>query len=178
MVQIEFGRRGDGNRGFALIEVLVATVILGVALVTVAQLVPVSMRLNAANRRDSTALVMAQRELDQMIGQPLSAASFTNAEGVSCNLGNPASPNTVVGNPVVVVKNRPTINFGATAVAGYNFNYTDPNDASGTSYEVRWAVITIASGGNAYAKRFIVGARRRGGNGPFLPVTLDTLVQK
>jgi hypothetical protein len=149
-----------------------------VALVSVAQMVPVAMRLNANNRRDSTALVIAQRELNQMIGQPLSATTFTNAQGITCNLGNPASPNTVVGNPVVVVNNRPTINFGAAAVAGYNFNYTDANDASGTSYEVRWAVITSASGGTVFAKRFIVGARRRGGNGPLLPVTIDTLVQK
>jgi prepilin-type N-terminal cleavage/methylation domain-containing protein len=173
MVKIKFGRRANGQRGFSLIEVLIAIIILNVALVSVAQMVPIAMRLDAVNRRDSTALVIAQRELNQMIGQPLSATSFTNARGATCSLGDPASPNTVVGNPVVMVNNRPTINFAATAVAGYNFFYTDPNDATAAPYEVRWAVITVASGGNAFGKRFIVG-----GNGPLLPVTIDTLVQK
>jgi len=170
--------------GFTMIEMLIATVVMVIGLVGVAQLVPLSIRLNGANRNDSTALVFAQRELDQMLVQPLSSATFSDPQGVLCplatlcNLGNAANPRVPVGSPVVMLNNRPMIDFTAAAVAGYSFNYTDPNDPFGLSYEVRWAVITYANAGNATGKRFIVGVRRRGGNAPFLPVTLDTMVEK
>jgi len=39
------------------------------------------------------------------------------------------------------------------------------------SYDVRWAVITYATGGIASGQAFIVGVRRRGAMFPFLPVT-------
>ncbi len=57
--------------GFTMIEMLIATVVFVVGLVAVAQLVPLSIRLNGANRNDSTALVFAQRELDEMVDQPI-----------------------------------------------------------------------------------------------------------
>ena len=168
-----------------MIEMLIATVIMVFGLVGVAQLVPLSIRLNSSNRNDSTALVFAQRELDAMIDQPISATTFSDPQGVLCptggvcNLGDPAQPKVPIGSPVVMSSdNRPIIDFGQAQVANYSFNYTDPNDPFGLSYDVRWAVITYATGGNAGGKRFIVGVRRRGGNGPFLPVTLETMVEK
>jgi Tfp pilus assembly protein PilV len=168
-----------------MIEMLIATVVMVVGLVGVAQLVPLSISLNSSNRNDSTALVFAQRELDAMVDQPISAPNFSDPQGVLCapvgyvcNLGNAATPKVPVGSPVVMLNNRPVIDFTQAQVAGYSFNYTDPNDPFGLSYDVRWAVITYATGGNAGGKRFIVGVRRRGGNGPFLPVTLDTMVEK
>jgi prepilin-type N-terminal cleavage/methylation domain-containing protein len=173
------------QRGFTMIEMLIATVVMVVGLVGVAQLVPLSIRLNGVNRNDSTALVFAQRELDEMIDQPISATTFSDPQGVLCpnssicNLGDPTQPKVPIGSPVVMSSdNRPIIDFGQAQVANYSFNYTDPNDPFGLSYDVRWAVITYATGGNAGGKRFIVGVRRRGGNGPFLPVTLDTMVEK
>jgi prepilin-type N-terminal cleavage/methylation domain-containing protein len=171
--------------GFTMIEMLIATVVMVVGLVGVAQLVPLSISLNSSNRNDSTALVFAQRELDAMVDQPISAPNFSDPQGVLCapvgyvcNLGNAATPKVPVGSPVVMLNNRPVIDFTQAQVANYSFNYTDPNDPFGLSYDVRWAVITYATGGNAGGKRFIVGVRRRGGNGPFLPVTLDTMVEK
>lgn len=172
--------------GFTMIEMLIATVVFVVGLVAVAQLVPLSIRLNGSNRHDSTALVFAQRELVAMVGQPITAASFQDPLGVFCapagavcNLGNVATPKVPVGSPVVMLNNSvPMIDFTAAAVANYSFNYTDPNDPFGMSYDVRWAVITYANGANPTGKRFIVGVRRRGGNAPFLPVTLDTMVEQ
>jgi prepilin-type N-terminal cleavage/methylation domain-containing protein len=171
--------------GFTMIEMLIATVVFVVGLVAVAQLVPLSIRLNGTNRHDSTALVFAQRELVAMVGQPITAPSFQDPLGVLCapaltvcNLGNAATPKVPVGSPVVMLNNRPMIDFTAAAVANYSFNYTDPNDPFGMSYDVRWAVITYSNGGNPTGKRFIVGVRRLGGNAPLLPVTLDTMVEK
>src|ERR1700730_498877 len=97
MMQTQFLKYSRKQHGFTLIEVLVATVLLLVGIVAVAQLVPASLNANNGNRSDSTALVFAQRDLAQMLSQPLSSSSFTDATGNSCNLGNPAAPNTVVG---------------------------------------------------------------------------------
>jgi hypothetical protein len=116
--------------------------------------------------------------MQQMTGQQLSASSFVDAQGFTCNLGDPTAPNTVVGSPVAVINNQPAIDFGAAQVSGYSFNYADPNDPSGTQYDVRWAVITTTNGSAVIAKRFILGARRLGGNSPFQPITLDSMVEK
>jgi Tfp pilus assembly protein PilV len=172
-----------GDHGFTLIEALLATVVMMVGLVAVAQLVPISLTINSTNRGGSTALVIEQRILEQMLDQPLTAASCTapacpDAQATTWNLGNSAAPRTVVGSPVTVVNNNPAIDFSAGQIPGYSFTYTDPNDPYGASYDVRWAVITYVKGSQITGKRFLLGARQTGGNGFFLPLTLDTTVEK
>ena len=177
-------KRQFKQSGFTMIEMMIATLVIVVGLVGVAQLIPLSIRLNGANRNDSTALVFAQRELYEMADQPIAATTFSDPQGVlcpvaaNCSLGDPANPKVPVGSPIVMVNGRPVIDFAQAQVANYSFNYVDPNDPFGLSYDVRWTVITYATGGNATGKRFVVGVRRRGGNVPFLPVTLDTMVEK
>jgi prepilin-type N-terminal cleavage/methylation domain-containing protein len=172
-----------GERGFTLVEMLMATVIVLVGLVAVAQLVPASVMINANNRNDGTALVFAQRQLEAMRAQPLTATTFTDVQGTgqTCQLGDPMQPGTVVGSPVVLSPaNLPTIDFTATPVAGYSFTYTDPNDPFGASYDVRWAVVTTLNAQNnvVTGKRIILGVFRRGMQAPTLPITLDTMVEK
>src|SRR5947209_20624834 len=94
------------QEGFSILEMLLATVILLVGLVAIAQLVPASILLNYRNRMDSSALVFAQRQLDQMLDQPLTSNSFVDPLGNIYQLGNPASPNVVQGNNVVSVNNQ------------------------------------------------------------------------
>jgi len=172
------------QNGFTMIEMLIATLIMLVGIVAMAQLVPLAIRLNAGNRDDSTALVVAQRELDEMLDQPITATTFSDPQGMlcpttsTCNLGNTATPKVPVGSPVVMLYNQPMIDFTQAKVANYNFSYTDPNDPFAMTYDIRWAVITYANGANPTGKRFIVGVRRIGGNAPFLPLTLDTMVEK
>jgi type II secretory pathway pseudopilin PulG len=167
------------QEGFSILEMLLATVILLVGLVAVAQLVPATILLNYRNRTDSSALVFAQRELDQMLAQPInpttSPPSFTDAEGNLCYLGDPAQPNKLVGTNVLSgLNNVPIIDFGSS-VSNYNFTYQDPTDPSGVTYDVRWAVIITGNGKTASSKRFILGIRQVGGNGYFRPITLDTM---
>lgn len=179
-------RRTKRNQvGFTLMEVLVASIVLLIGIVAVAQLVPVSVGLNASNRRDTTSLVIAQRELDALMSQPVTNATFTDRQGLTCavgavcNLGVAAAAPACTGNcPPVMFGPRPFINYNAAAVAGYNLIYTDPDDPSGGSFDIRWAVITFANGGTPYGKRFIVGVRRIGGNGSLFPVALDSMVEK
>lgn len=158
---------------------LLATVMLLVGLVAVAQLVPATILLNFRNRMDSSALVFAQRELDQMVAQPLTLTSFVDGIGNPCQLGNPSPPNTPQGNSVTVaLTNQAVIDFSQSPAGGYSFTYQDPTDPSGPIYDVRWAVIVTGNGTNPASKRFILGVRQIGGNGFFLPITLDTMVTR
>jgi type II secretory pathway pseudopilin PulG len=180
-MQRPFTKSRSSQGGFSILEMLLATVILLVGLVAVAQLVPATILLNYRNRTDSSALVFAQRELDQMLAQPLnpttSPPSFTDAEGNLCYLGDPTQPNKLVGTNVLSLNNAAIIDFGSN-VPNYNFTYQDPTDPSGTTYDVRWAVIITGNGSRANSKRFILGIRQVGGNGYFQPITLDTMVGK
>ncbi|MGB8660046.1 MAG: prepilin-type N-terminal cleavage/methylation domain-containing protein [Candidatus Acidiferrum sp.] len=175
-------RKRNCQLGFTFVEVLMAIVILLVGIVAVAQLVPASISSNSTNRNDSSALVFAQREMDQFLRQPLNMSlippAFIDAEGFSCNLGDPTQPNVVVGSPVATFYNQLVIDFTQSTVPGYSFIYQDPNDPAGINYDVRWAVITVTNNGMVSSKRFIMGARREGGNGIYRPVTIDTILEK
>jgi prepilin-type N-terminal cleavage/methylation domain-containing protein len=176
-------RAWRNERGFTLTEVLIAIVILLVGIVAVAQLVPASIGSNSANRNDSSALVFAQRQMDQFLSQPLINTSYVetiDSQTFTCYLGDPTQPsNAVVGSPVTVFYNQLIINFAASPVTNYNFTYQDPNDPFGLVYDVRWAVITTKNAnGMVTAKRFILGTRKKGGNGVYKPVTLDTILEK
>lgn len=177
-------RRAVGRRvrGFSLVEMLIATLILLVGLVGIAQLVPASILINQKGRLDSTSLVFAQRELDQMLSQPLTAPSFLEANGAlcatACSLGDPTQPGIAVGSPIIFVYNRPLIDFSASPVDNYSFSYTDPNDPFGITYDVRWAVVTTMNGTSIVSKRFFVGVRQLGGSNFVPAVTLDAMVGK
>ena len=175
-----FTIRRRSEAGFSLLEMMLATVILLVGFVAIAQLVPATILLNFRNRTDSSALVFAQRELDQFLDQPLFLTSFTDAIGNTCALGNATPVNTVQGSSLAVVNNQVVIDFTRTLVPNYSFAipYQDPSDPSGTAYDVRWAVIVTGNGSTVSSKRFILGIRQQGGNGYFQPITLDTTVEK
>ena len=82
-----------------MLELAVATLILMVGIVGVVQLVPASQTSNLNNRVDTTAMVFAQREMDQMINQPLTSATFTDSDGRVINLGSQTVTNTLFGQP-------------------------------------------------------------------------------
>jgi prepilin-type N-terminal cleavage/methylation domain-containing protein len=179
-------RSSPSQSGFTLVELMMATLVLLFGIVAVAQLVPLAVSLNSSSRQDSTALVIAQRVLGQMLDVPLtattcnavSAPACPDAQAAAWSLGDPTNPGQLVGSAVNLTLNPPLMDFTVAPQTGYNFNYVDPNDPSQLTYDVRWAVVTLVnSGGAVTGKRFVVGVRRVGGR-PILPVTLDTLVQK
>jgi type II secretory pathway pseudopilin PulG len=182
-MQSLFTKVRDGQEGFSILEMMLATVILLVGLVAIAQLVPASILMNYRNRTDSSALVFAQRQLDQMVDQPMNVNFFTDALGNICQLGDPTNPNSVQGSTVTTLNNQTLIVFSSpnpspAPTNGYGFTYQDPNDPSGATYDVRWAVVITGNGSTPSSKRFILGVRQVGGNGYFQPITLDTMVGK
>src|ERR1700745_118923 len=96
-----------------------------VVIISVGQLVPASLQLNASNRLDTTATVIAQRELDQMLSQPLWKTSCEDPDGQPISLDGTASS----GSPVIMQGQTAQIDFPAAPVAGFSIpKYVDPND--------------------------------------------------
>jgi len=162
-----------GQGGFSILEMLIASAIMMVGIISVVQLVPASLQLNASNRLDTLATVIAQRELDQMLSQPLDPTkpTFTDKDGRVISLGGAGSP----GAPVIMQGQTAQIDFTAAPVPGFSIPaYSDPNDPTGTgaTFELRWAV--IPSPGNLISRRIIIGCRRTNASQPMLPVNLDT----
>jgi hypothetical protein len=160
--------------GFSILEMVLASAILMVGIISVVQLVPASLQLNASNRLDTTATVIAQRELDQMLSQPvnLTPPNFTDQDGNIISLGGVGSP----GAPVIMQGQTAQIDFTAAPVAGFSIpKYVDPNDPSGARFELRWAVISLPQGNpNPISKRIIIGCRQTNSSQPSLPVNLDS----
>lgn len=180
------GARIGRESGFTLVEMLIATLIVVIGLVAVAQLVPTSMLMNANNRSDGAALVIAQRQMEALRAVPFGATTFSDPLGLacplgqSCNVGDP-SQTGVVGCSVVLFNNSPIIDFTSNTVpSGYGFQYTDPNDPTGAVNDVRWAVVTVTNGANGpvSGRRIIVGTFRRGMKTLTYPVSLDSMVSK
>jgi len=186
--RIQFRPASARERGFTLVELTVAIGVLLVGIVAVAQLIPISIQSNMRNRYDSTAVVMAERLLNQMVNQPLTATQFidTYDNNRVIMLGSVAA-NGLVGNPITIVSSAPPagplnlvrVDFTAAAVANYNFTAADPNAAvPAIAYEVRWSVITNMQGTVVVSKRFLVGVWKRDPRSVTPPVTVEAWVQR
>jgi type IV pilus modification protein PilV len=142
---------GASEAGFTLIEVLVALVLVVVGLLGLAILFPAEIRMSAQSKVSSGALMMAQRELDQVRknifapstlysdadGNTLLDASCAGAAGTSC--GNPLTADGL-------------IDFSAASAVGYSVQL---QDGSGQTYSVRWNVMVTANDG----RRIILGSK-------------------
>ncbi len=190
--------------GFTLVELMIAMAVLVVGIVAVAQLVPSAIQSDFRNRYDSTALIIAQRQLEQMVAQGLKVGNpsvnaayfFTNnylpagtTPNITCNLGQApptftAAVNAVPPGPVTT---------GAPLVAGaLNIDWTVPQanvpagywnqfaSPEGYIYQTRWNVTTFYGNINGYirpvSKRIIISTRGGPAGSPLVPTTLATLV--
>jgi hypothetical protein len=167
------------RNGFSILEMILASAILMVGIVSVVQLVPASLKSSVGNRMDTMATVVCQRELDQMLSQPLNVNAFLDMNNQAISLGGAGSP----GASVLMSGQSVVIDFspGTTPPAGFSAMYTDLNDPNGSSFELRWAVFPQISNGVVVGRRIVIGCRgaMSGGNQQLLlPVTLDSSVQK
>jgi len=171
-------KSGRAPNGFSVLEMILASAVLMVGVISVVQLVPASLNSSVGNRLDTVATVVAQRELDQMLSQPLNVNTFVDNDGQTVRLGGAGAP----GAPVVMNGGYATIQFAASLPpTGFYKSYTDPNDPIGPKFDLRWAVFPQVSNGVVVGRRIIIGCRRTndGGNQQLLlPVILDSSVQK
>jgi type II secretory pathway pseudopilin PulG len=174
-----FARSRREQNGFSILEMILASAILMVGIISVVQLVPASLKSSVGNRLDTIATVVAQRELDQMLSQPLNVNSFQD-ESQTISLGGAGSP----GASVLMSGQSVVVDFSPSATPPAGFSATmlaDPNDPTSPSFELRWAVFPQLSNGVVVGRRIIIGCRRANSSGDqqlLLPVTLDSSVQK
>lgn len=170
-------RSGWKQKGFSILEMILASAILMVGIVSVVQLVPASLKSSVGNRMDTMATVACQRELDLMLSQPLNVNSFQD-NGQTIRLGGAGLP----GAPVAMSGDFAEVHFATfLPPSGFYAYYMDPNDPTGSTFELRWAVFPQVSNGVVGGRRIIIGCRRAKGAGNvqlLLPVTLDSSVQK
>jgi len=171
-------KNGHAPNGFSVLEMILASAILMIGVISVVQLVPASLNSSVGNRLDTVATVVAQRELDQMLSQPLNVNTFVDNDGQTVRLGGAGAP----GAPVVMNGGYAVIQFAVSLPpTGFYKSYTDPNDPIGPKFDLRWAVFPQVSNGVVVGRRIIIGCRRTndGGNQQLLlPVILDSSVQK
>lgn len=173
--------RPSRDAGFTLVELLITMVVLIVGIVSVAQLVPISIGSNLRNRNDSTALIAAQSLMEQMQQQSLTATTagcpngnpppvghyaFCDANQYGIALGLNSAPT-----PGIYARGCPLNALGKidfTRAPGLCNGYQQTENG----IDLRWQVITLNNdaGGVPYRKVFIV-AGRQGGAAIFSSVT-------
>ena len=69
------------ERGFTLIEVLIAMVILTIAMVSMAELMAITLRMQMMGRNETSAIRLAQSKIDQLINLNFTTNTVTNVGG-------------------------------------------------------------------------------------------------
>ncbi len=192
--------RNRAAAGFTMIELLIAIVILLIGVVAVAQLVPNAIRSDFRNRYDSTALILAQQQMGQMmeqnltVGGPPAGGTYNSQiflpDGTTtlCNLGvaSPfftaalgAPPPAPAASGAPLIAGTLRIDWGAGQVAGYWNQYIAPD---GNPFETRWNITVIYGNINGLirpvGKRIIVSTQGATPQSRFYarPTTLTTMV--
>jgi type II secretory pathway pseudopilin PulG len=188
--------RHSSNAGFTLIELLLTVVILMVAVVSVAHLVPLSVASNLRNRNDSTALITAQRLVEQMSQQSLTASGgicagisppansydFCDSDGDGIALGRTGVANNTTTSDGCPLNASGNIDFtqAASSCSGYTVTKTtvwNPVTNTNQIVELRWRVVTLHDSiGNPYRKVFIVAGRAGGQSMSLMVANLQTVV--
>jgi prepilin-type N-terminal cleavage/methylation domain-containing protein len=187
--------RRPAAAGFTLIELLIAILLMLVGIAAVAQLIPAAMTRNFLNRYDSTGLIIAQRQLEQMMNQSMTAGNpavnshfffnttLPNGTATTINLGlhNPLAGTTDVGAAVITDASGNFYIDWTQAPGGVPANYRNQFvSAEGYLYETRWRVMTFyaALSGTVQptAKRIILSTRGGPEGMAQTPTTLITIV--
>lgn len=155
-------RRGNrkSQAGITLVELMIAGAILVICSLGVLSMIIVAIATNTRNRQDSTKAMLAQAVLEQVdstiVGVTVTDLKDCMNNTITINTIVPSSPNyagaSVVGG---VGSNIDFTQAAASVPSGFQANYivTSPCSTSGTyvaTYDVRWRVDQLASGGQTY----------------------------
>jgi type IV pilus modification protein PilV len=188
-------KQRKNQRGVALLELMIAMVVLAFGLLGLLPLLVSSIGTNTNNRLDSTAVLLAQSIAEHIAAQPASAVGvlqLTDCAGNVWNVNTAGAPGPAgAGATLYTAGTAPSpqfvdsINFAQNVVpAGYqaSFRNCDANNIR-TTYDVRWNIQNVrAINGATITKLVTVAARPRFNNGQqmaiqfTLPVSLRTIV--
>lgn len=91
-----FFKRGAGNGGFSLVEVLIAMSILSVGLLAMAQMQVAALKQNEVTRRRAAVMTVAQEYMDRVINVDYAdVPSLEGTETITREITSGASPKTV-----------------------------------------------------------------------------------
>ncbi|PYV44184.1 MAG: hypothetical protein DMG06_07455 [Acidobacteria bacterium] len=144
--------RDAAQKGFSLIEMMVASLILLIGLVSVAALIGYSISSNVSSKNDTVATAAVEQQLEQLRSLDFSSASLADGGSTLDSSGNIATSSYGV--------------FSGSQVANYSatVSLTDSDQIGKTvNYDVRWNITTVNG-----MKKITVAAQRTSINSRFL----------
>jgi type II secretory pathway pseudopilin PulG len=176
------------EHGAALIELMIAMLVLATGLGALTTLFVGSMLTDTRNSKDTTATLLTQKVIEELSAQNTNATVAVTL--TDCAGNNWLIPSTqgaaFPGQGAAVVNNANSLAYGGidftqaigAVPAGFAMQYVDcdPNGGQQTTYDVRWNVMTVT----ANSTRLITASARRlgsAGSGLYfaVPVTLRTI---
>src|SRR5260370_649265 len=153
-----FGAKRISQRGFSLIEMIVALAVLSIGMAGGLALVAIGIGRNTSTRMDTTAASVAQTILEDIASTP--AQNGANTMTIADCTGNNLTITTAVGgagdlvpaggDPAQPGTNEGDIDFTLPAVPGYQATYLMTPACSGApggtqiAFDVRWAIQPVA----------------------------------
>jgi prepilin-type N-terminal cleavage/methylation domain-containing protein len=152
---------GEGEQGFSLIELLIASFVLGIGVLSVTTMIGTSLSRNFSSKNDTIAMAAAEQVMEQ-----LKTTAFTSLT---------PGGSTLEADGRLLFEN-PTTGAAYATVNNYFRDITLANsDQAGqtVTYQVRWNIAAAFNDGTANRLlRITIGARRQPSNLRLPPVQL------
>jgi prepilin-type N-terminal cleavage/methylation domain-containing protein len=146
-----------GSRGFSLVELMIAMVVLAVGLLAAAGLICSAMATNLVPKLGSTSATLAESTMESIMAIPQDATGAAASTSLTDCSGNTFIVNTVVGgSPLTSGSSQVAVDFQQPAVPGYSMQYVNCASDQSITYDVRW---TVESGPTPSTQLITVSAR-------------------
>ena len=172
-------RQRNGESGLTFIELLMAMTLLTIGLSAIIGLIVMAMGSNNRNKKDTTAILLAQNVVELLSNVPASVdnrtITLTDCAGTSWTI-------TTAPGGAPLVSGTTNIDWTSSyTAANYSMRYvTCGPTGQQARYDVRWNI--DHPGGNTFLKRVTVSARQLGGTEKSsamlfaAPVTIKTVM--
>ena len=127
-------------RGFSILEVLIASVVLTVGLLGGVVLLSVATASNSRSKFDTTATTLAESVMERIVSIPENATGPAAQSSITDCTGSTFLINTAVGGAALNATND-RIDFAQAAPSGnYSMRYVVCSSNANVTYEVRWRI--------------------------------------
>ena len=168
--------RGDASAGFALAELLIASVVMTVGGLGAFGIIIMAVGANSRNLHDSTMTMLTNAVIEQVNSTLVGSgtAALSDCKGTTFTIA------TAPGGAALQNGLGSDVDFVATAPANYHMDYTISSPCAaqgknGATYDVRWHVAQIGAAGGTPSNSFLVtvAAKRKGLS---LPINVRVVV--